>query len=614
MGVLLHLTCISIVACFKISSGQQKTKNFVHKTKLGAILGVEVSSYDTTELYRFLQIPYAQPPIGRLRFTKPRPYGSWNGTLNATAFGPACPQVYNYHFVKHGLSEDCLHLNIYAPPNLKSLSKKSVMVWIHGGSYSVGTASFYDGSMLAKTGNVIVVTVNYRLGLLGFLALKKSTVKGNYGLWDQMMALQWVKDNIDDYGGDTNSITIFGQSAGGFSVGFLALIPQNEGLFHRVIMQSGVPNSSLKVTRQGYDTYSTSEAVSVHLCPFFQENILMRIICMRYLPTSSYTYPSSYIPLAPVVDNDLFQQSPEEILKDQNSSAFAFFKSLDVIVTNCDTEGSVLFPAIESLERYYKKIDDSLIPSDWVWNVGPEAMLKEYYGRNKRLFSEIGNFYGFTKNSTSQDQFRRWTELFTDLFFIAPSTEIIDIHSNNKSSTFRFILSRESPIYPGVMYNESAPPEWFHGAAHSDDVVYLFLIENLQEFDPNTTVKATEEDLLYAFQMRKYWSNFAITGNPNDPRLPFWPRYNIHNKSFIQLGDNISSKISYKSQEADFWLHEIPYIQQQHPVFSIETSTHYTSSAKQYNFKCEITFLKFFTMLIFCYFVRNYQKGYETEI
>ncbi|XP_062575334.1 acetylcholinesterase-like [Saccostrea cucullata] len=598
--MILHLTYISIVACFKISSAQQKTKNFVHKTKLGPILGVEISSYDTTELYRFLQIPYAQPPTGRHRFARPISYGSWNGTLNATAFGPACPQVYNHHFVKHGLSEDCLHLNIYAPSNLKTSSKKSVMVWIHGGSYSVGTASFYDGSMLAKTGNVIVVTVNYRLGLLGFMALKNSTVKGNYGLWDQMLALQWVKDNIDDYGGDMNSITIFGQSAGGFSVGFLALIPQNKGLFHRVIMQSGVPNSPLKVTRQGYDTYSTSEAVSVHLCPFFEQNILMRIICMRYLSSSSYTYPSSYIPLAPVVDNDLFQQSPEDILKHENSSAFAFFKSLDVIVTNCDMEGSVLFTAIEGLERYYKKIGASLRSSDWIWNVGPENMLKEYYGRNKRLFSEISKFYGFTKNSTSDDQFRKWAELFTDLFFIAPSTEIIDIHSNNKSSTFRFILSRESPIYPGFMYNESAPPGWFHGAAHSDDIVFLFFIENLQEFDPNTTVKATDEDLLFAFQMRKYWSNFAITGNPNDPRLPFWPSYNTQNKRFIQLGENISSKISYKSQEADFWLREIPYIQDQHPMINTETSTSYTSSAKQYKLRREIKCLMFFTLLIFC--------------
>jgi carboxylesterase type B len=380
------------------------------------------------------------------------------------------------------------------------------MVWVHGGSYTVGTASFYDGSMLAKTGDVIVVTINYRLGLFGFFALKNSTVKGNYGLWDQMMAIRWIKDHIDDYGGDPNSITILGQSAGGFSVGFLAFIPQNKGLFQRVIMQSGVPNSSLRITLPGYDTYATSDAFSSQWCPFFRKNIAMRIICMRYLNYTFYT--SQYIPFTPVVDNDLFTQDPEEILKEKNSSAFHFFKSLDIIVTNCDTDGSVLFPTIENLQRNFrlKTLPDS------IWQYGAQSMLEVYYGKNKRLISEVERFYGFKKNGTFEDQCRKWTEFYTDLFFNAPSTEIVDIHYNNVSSTFRFMMSRESPIYPGIMYNESSPPEWFHGAAHSDDVVYLFLMEKLQELDPNTTIKASEADLMFASKMRLYWSNFAKTG------------------------------------------------------------------------------------------------------
>lgn len=488
--------------------GQQRTKVFTHKTKLGAIRGMKTLNKDSVELYTFLHIPYAQAPLRRYRFTKPRAFGSWNGTLNATTYGPACPQVYNKHFVKYGISEDCLHLNIYAPPNLISTSRKSVMVWVHGGSYTVGTASFYDGSMLAKTGGVIVVTINYRLGLFGFFALKNSTARGNYGLWDQMMAIRWVKDHIDDYGGDPNSITIVGQSAGGFSVGFLALIPQNRGLFHRVIMQSGVPNSSLKITRPGYDTYATSDVLSRQWCPFFENSIAMRIICMRYLNSTFVT--SQYIPFAPVVDDDLFTQDPEDILKDTNSSASLFFKSLDIIVTNCDTDGSVLFPTIENLAQNIKL--DSLIMPDLAWHYGAQSMLEVYYGKNKRLLSNVWRFYDFKQNGTFEDQCRKWTELYTDLFFNAPSTEIINTHYNNRSSTFRFIMSRKSPIYPGIMYNEPSPPGWFHGAAHSDDVVYLFLMEKLQELDPNTTIKATEADLMFSSKMRLYWSNFAKTG------------------------------------------------------------------------------------------------------
>lgn len=506
----MRITIITLAIFGQVSTYAQNSQHVIHKTKLGFIQGLEISEQNTVKLYKFLNIPYAQPPLQRLRFTKPRPRGPWKGTLNATTHGPACPQVHNQHFVKYGMNEDCLHLDIYAPPGLSRFSRKSVMVWVHGGSYTVGSASFYDGSMLAKTGHVVVVTINYRLGILGFLALKNSTTKGNYGLWDQMMALQWIKDNIDDYGGDPNSITIFGQSAGGFSVGLLALIPQNKGLFHRVIMQSGVPNSSLKVTRPGYDTYTTSDTISTHLCPFFRQDLAMRVICLRYLSSPTLTRPYAYLSFAPVVDNELFEQTPEEILKDGNSSAFEFFMSLDIVVTNCDVDGSVLFPTLKVLEISYKF--DSSTPPELVWAYGPESMLESYYGTNKRIIKEVSNFYGFTRDLDFKDQSQKWTAFYTDLFFMAPSMEIADVHYNRVSSTFRLILTRKSPVYPGLMYNESSPPGWFHGAAHSDDVVFLFLIETLQELDPNTTVTASEEDLQFASKMRRYWSNFAKNG------------------------------------------------------------------------------------------------------
>lgn len=501
---------ITLVTCHPISASLPGRREFTHQTKLGPVRGVEIYRDGQTELYRFLNIPYARPPVNRLRFAKPIAFGSWNETLNATAYGPACPQIHNYHFVKYGISEDCLRLNIYAPPGLGATPGKSVMVWVHGGSYTVGAASFYDGSMLAKTGNVVVVTINYRLGLLGFLALKNSTLKGNYGLWDQMLAIQWIKDNIDDYGGDPNSITVFGQSAGGFSVGFLALIPQNRGLFQRVILQSGVPNSSLRVTWPGYDTYIISDAESLDLCPFFKQNIEMRIICLRYLHSSQLTSPLRYLALAPVIDRELIDEFPEEILKNKNSSAFHFFESLDVVVTSCDVDGSILFPHLRNLENYYKF--NSSTPAEVVWAYGPETMLQSYYGKNKPILDEVSDFYGFQHDPDFQDQFRRWTELYTDLFFNAPSTALVNAHSNTLSSTYRLVVTRKSPVYPGLMYNESSPPTWFHGAAHSDDVVFLFLIESLQVVDFNTTVKATVQDLEFASKMRRYWSNFAKTG------------------------------------------------------------------------------------------------------
>jgi carboxylesterase type B len=196
-------------------------ENPVVKTKYGQVKGV-TKSLDEGIVHQFRAIPFAQPPVGPLRFRKPKPIdSSWVGKLDATEYGPSCMQPPEFIQVFESLdvlpnldvSEDCLQLNVYAPRDLDSSRSRSVMVWVHGGGYIMGQASFYDISKLALGGDVIVVTINYRLGAIGFLSTGDAAMPGNIGLWDQRLAIQWTKDNIVFFGGNPNSMTIFGESA-----------------------------------------------------------------------------------------------------------------------------------------------------------------------------------------------------------------------------------------------------------------------------------------------------------------------------------------------------------------------------------------------------------------
>lgn len=243
----LQTLVLSALASLGLASAQQSV---TIQTRQGAVIGQQ------TKVRTFLGLPYAAPPLGDLRWKPPQPAAAWNTPRDASKFGGECAQTVLALFALPGETpgevkgqEDCLYLNVYAPNGATPQSKLPVMVWIHGGAYTAGSASAYDGRVLAQKNNIVVVTLNYRLGALGWLSLPALGAEdgggqsGNYGLMDQQAALRWVQDNITAFGGDPGRVTIAGESAGGMSGCAHLASPASAGLFRGAIIQSGLCTS-----------------------------------------------------------------------------------------------------------------------------------------------------------------------------------------------------------------------------------------------------------------------------------------------------------------------------------------------------------------------------------
>ena len=246
MQLGLNVACPLVIAALTMGlSSTIHADPLKVKTEQGKVLGKTIND---GKVKAFLGLPYAAPPVGDLRWKAPEPPANWKGVRDATKFGGHCFQGHIYNdmtFPDAGESEDCLYLNVYVPANAKSNSKLPVMFWIHGGGYSGGSASEprHNGDFLPAKG-VVLVTINYRLAVFGFLATsdlgkEADGAAGNYGLMDMVDALQWVKDNIKQFGGDPGNVTIFGESAGSSAVCTLMASPMAKGLFHKAIGESG---------------------------------------------------------------------------------------------------------------------------------------------------------------------------------------------------------------------------------------------------------------------------------------------------------------------------------------------------------------------------------------
>jgi para-nitrobenzyl esterase len=461
------------------------------KVKTGLVSGVPAVDPSITV---FKGIPFAAPPVGDLRWRAPRPPAAWTGVRKADRFSASCIQnlaterkPWTFEFMTHGeISEDCLYLNIWTPASA-AREKHPVFFWMYGGGNNEGSAAVpvYDGEQLAKKG-LVVVTINYRVGVLGFFThpdlTKESDTSGNYGLLDQLAALQWVKENIAAFGGDPARVTIAGQSAGAADAHSLVASPLAKGLFARAIEESGsnIGGNMRTLAEQEKDGVRFAEAKGAH-----------SLAELRAISPLDLLKPVAGARFGPVVDGHFLTAPPNEI--------FAQGKQNDVPeLTGCnkdDLGGGV--PNPNATADAFAKIAHQR------YGDMADAFLKLYP-------AESDAQAGVAQNDSARDQLR------TSMFLWA-----LNRAKTAKTKVWTYYWDHTLP----------GPDADRYGAFHTSEVPYVF--DSLAKSDR----PFTDADRKIAEMMSSYWANFAKTGDPNGKALPHWPSLSEASGTTMELGD-----------------------------------------------------------------------------
>lgn len=496
------------------------SKDPIVDTQLGQIRGIE-QTIDGRKLYAFRGIPYARAPLGVLRFRKPEGIYSFNGTLDASKYGPACLQHrYPSIDLPHGdMSEDCLYLNIYVPRTLDSNASKSVMFWIHGGVFLNGQGSEFNGTLLSMRGDVIVVTINYRLSVFGFLSTNDSASPGNYGLWDQRMALQWVRSHISSFGGNPSSITLFGQSSGATSVYLHTESEQSRSLFQRGILQSGygyINKQSSDVSRRV--AFGVAAALQcTNSTDNFVTNTYDVMDCLREKPAHEIQQATSVYILAHdnnitnttltpvfgvVLDGDFLSRWPD--MKEDDSDKMEH--TIDILAGFNDDEGGLIYYHLVILQYVYGYDVRTGVPEEILCEIYAPSIANQYYSGDANVIDAICKEY--TKRSWDQMiQAQNTINVIRDHLYTARTVAALRSHSthmNTTCSTYMYVFAHH-PETPDTTLGRSP---WLHGANHADEIEFVFGVRGAQTegFSDDKSEERLSE------QMMDYWTNFAKNG------------------------------------------------------------------------------------------------------
>ncbi|XP_070356489.1 carboxylesterase 5A isoform X2 [Equus asinus] len=410
----------------------------VRSTRLGWIRGKQATVLGSAmPVNVFLGVPYAAPPLGPLRFAKPKPVLPWNDFRDATSYPKLCLQntewllldqhILRVRYPKFHVSEDCLYLNIYAPAHADTGSKLPVMVWFPGGAFESGSASLFDGSALAAYEDVLVVTTQYRLGMLGFFNTGNQHALGNWAFMDQMAALHWVQENIEFFGGDPGSVTIFGESAGAISVSSLILSPMANGLFHKAIMESGV--AVIPYLKASDDERNEALQVVADICGCNSSDSVALLQCLRAKPSEELLIISQKTKaFTRVVDGFVFPEEPVDLLTKKT------FNPIPSIIGVNNHECGFLLPMKEFPEILgdsNKSLALRLIHTILHVPVQHLHLVANEYFYNKHSLFEIRNSF---------------LDLLGDVFFVVPALVTAQYHREGATEEER-LLSRKMMRY-----------------------------------------------------------------------------------------------------------------------------------------------------------------------
>jgi len=498
---------VTVTGAIMGPAANANSDHFVAATDNGPVVGLQ-----TETMKKFLGIPYAAPPVGDLRWRPPQPAARWDGVRDATQFANHCPQSAS-PFGVASTTEDCLYLNVYTPAGGWHKGKgKPVMVWIHGGALIVGESDDYDPTKLVENEDVIVVTINYRLGFLGFLAHPALSAEadyqgsGDYGWMDQQAALEWVQRNIKNFGGDPDKVTIFGESAGGLSVHAQLASPGAAGLFHRAIVESGA--YFLNTTPlAGAEAAGTAAAIAVG-CPD------QTAACLREVPVATLLAHQGAGGFTGNVDKKVLTQTIGAALQKGE------FNQVPVMEGSNHDEW-----------RLFVALNFEFVPPFTPTNpTNYAARISASFGGAlpASLVAFIANvLYPLPNPPTLPGPSIALGAVGTDGIFACNSRLAIREMAN-------FV-----PVF-AYEFNDQNAPELFlppdtvsgmpYGAAHASEIQYIMGVR------PVVPAPAlTADQLKLSDNMVSYWGNFARSADPNSDQTPAWPQYDPTKDQFQSL-------------------------------------------------------------------------------
>ncbi|XP_076058871.1 juvenile hormone esterase-like [Oratosquilla oratoria] len=510
------------------------------ETDQGRLSGVAENTLKGRSYYAFRSIPYAKPPVGLLRFKDPEPAEDWNETRSASSHPPRCIQtLMDLLFVdirRIDGEEDCLYLSVYTP-EIKVPLVYPVMVFIHGGAYLSGDSASYGPEVLLDH-DVILVVLQYRLGIFGFLSTEDSIIPGNFGLKDQTLALRWIQKNIKHFGGNPDKVTIFGESAGGSSVMYQMLIPEAKGLFSGGIMQSGSALHKWAIA----DTHATTaRQIGQTVNCSLDEGSRAYLTCMQNISASllvstvTDSYKVVYVPfdMVPRVDGVYLRDHPASLV------ASGQYHQVPVIVGVTAQEGAIFTNYLYRWDERRKRHANDI-------SMFSMAMFfeKETPQVQEELVRKAFNYYvgSFIVDNDTADAI---TQMVGESILIVPQ----DFTS--------LLLSRHHPVYSyevrhkgqrsfGDYANTTFSRRWVQ---HADELIYLFATKRLKPLEQ-------EEDLSLRETIASLWTNFAKTGNPTpDDTLGFkWDSAKESSLQHLVLQPKPFLESDTRQKARDFWL------------------------------------------------------------